>query len=156
MIFDVLIEIPKGSRNKYEFCPEKGMIRLDRVLHSTMIYPVDYGYIINTIANDNDPLDALVLLTNPTIPGCLITTKPIGIFYMIDNEKKDDKILCVPINDPNFNKLNDINDVNYHTKIEIEFFFKNYKTLEGKKIEIKGWGDAYEAIKVYNYCLKNK
>ncbi|MDH3004150.1 MAG: inorganic diphosphatase [Flavobacteriia bacterium] len=127
MTFDVLIEIPRGSRNKYEFI--NGMIRLDRILHSTMNYPVDYGYIINTITHDNDALDALVLLTNPTIPCCLIRTKPVGIFYMIDDGKQDDKILCVPINDPNYNHINNINEINNHTKIEIEFFFKNYFTF---------------------------
>ncbi|XOD68840.1 MAG: inorganic diphosphatase [Flavobacteriales bacterium AspAUS03] len=153
-IFDVLIEIPRGSRNKYEFDKEKGKIRLDRVLYSPMTYPADYGYIPNTLALDGDPLDALVLLTTPTIPGCLIEVKPIGIFLMADDKGRDEKILCVPVADPNYNHLNDIDQVSSHTYREIEHFFRVYKDLESKKVMIDGWKDAAEAIKIYDECLE--
>lgn len=151
--FDVLIEIPRGSRNKYEFDKEKDRIRLDRVLYSPMTYPADYGYIPNTLALDGDPLDALVLLTTPTIPGCLIEVKPIGIFLMDDDKGRDEKILCVPIADPNYNHLNDIDQVPSHTYRGIEHFFRVYKDLESKKVTIEGWKDAAEAIRIYNECL---
>ncbi|WP_394798898.1 inorganic diphosphatase [Blattabacterium cuenoti] len=157
VIFDVLIEIPKGSRNKYEFDQKYNKIRLDRVLYSPMNYPADYGFIPETLSTDNDPMDVLVLLTEPTIPGCLITVKPIGIFSMIDDKKKDEKIICVPISDPNYNIINDINDINSHKKKEIEHFFLVYKDLENKKIEINGWKSRkYALISYKESCLRYK
>lgn len=153
-IFDVVIEIPKGERNKYEFDKNKGMIRLDRITNSSMVYPADYGYIPNTLADDGDPLDAMVILTLPTIPACIVKVKAIGVFFMTDDKGKDEKIICVPISDPNYNHLNNINELPIQIKKEIEHFFKFYKEIEKKKIIIKGWGNNIEALKVYNKCLK--
>lgn len=154
--FDILIEIPKGSRNKYEFDKEKNKIRLDRVLHSSMIYPRDYGYIPDTLALDGDPLDVLVFCTEPLIPGCIIEVKPIGIFFMSDDKGEDEKLICVPPSDPNYNFIKDINEIPLHAKKEIEHFFKVYKDLEGKKVEIHEncWGDAKEAYRIYKECLE--
>lgn len=152
--FDVLIEIPKGSRNKYEFDTKTTLIRLDRVLHSTMNYPTDYGYIPNTLALDGDPLDVLVCLTEATLPGCIIKVKPIAVLYMSDDKGQDEKILCVPLSDPNYNIWQNIDEVPSHTLKEIEHFFQVYKNLEKKVVKIKGWGDVFEAIKVYKECIK--
>lgn len=150
--FDIIVEIPKGSRNKYEYDKINKCIRLDRIIYSSIKYPVDYGYIPNTISKDGDPLDVLLCLTEATIPGCLVNVKPISIFYMSDDKKDDEKILCVPISDPNYNYWNDLCDIPNHTKIEIEQFFKTYKNLENKEVIIKGWGDNIEAISMYNKC----
>ena len=103
--FDVLIEIPKGSRNKYEYDPDKRMIRYDRMIFSSMHYPSDYGFIPETLALDGDPLDVLVLVSEPTFPGCLIKVRPIGVFNMTDEKGPDSKVLCVPVSDPIWNKL---------------------------------------------------
>ncbi|WP_185869619.1 inorganic diphosphatase [Blattabacterium cuenoti] len=153
--FDVLIEIPKGSRNKYEFDKKNNLIRLDRVLYSSMSYPTDYGFIPKTLSMDGDPLDVLVFLTEPTIPGCLIKVKPIGIFFMIDEKGEDEKIICVPIADPNYNKINSIDEIPSHAKKEIEHFFLVYKDLENKKVKIGNWKNKNEAISVYKKsCIR--
>ncbi|ACY40047.1 inorganic diphosphatase [Blattabacterium sp. (Blattella germanica) str. Bge] len=155
--FDVLIEIPKGSRNKYEFDKKNNLIRLDRVLYSPMSYPTDYGFIPKTLSMDGDPLDALVFLTVPTVPGCLIKVKPIGIFFMIDEKGEDEKIICVPIADPNYNTINSIDEISLHTKKEIEHFFSVYKDLENKKVKVGNWKDQDKAIFVYEQsCLRYK
>ncbi|WP_185863256.1 inorganic diphosphatase [Blattabacterium cuenoti] len=155
--FDALIEIPKGSRNKYEFDKTNNMIRLDRVLYSPMSYPTDYGFIPKTLSMDGDPLDVLVFLTEPTVPGCLIEVKPIGIFFMTDEKGDDEKIICVPVKDPNYNTINDINEIALHTKKEIEHFFLVYKDLENKKVKIGNWKNKKEAISVYKQsCLRYK
>lgn len=151
--FDVMIEIPKGTRNKYEFDKEKGHMRLDRVLHSPMSYPSEYGYILDTLAEDKDPLDVLVLTTSPTLPGCLIEVKAVGILFMSDEKGKDEKIICVPLADPNYNIYNDINDLPPHQLKEIEHFFQVYKDLEDKKVHIERWGNKEEAYKIYRECV---
>ncbi|AER40333.1 MAG: inorganic diphosphatase [Flavobacteriales bacterium] len=147
--FDAFIEIPKGSRNKYEFDKKNNSIRLDRVLYSSIIYPTDYGFIPKTLSKDGDPLDILVFLTVPTIPGCLIKVKPIGIFFMNDENGEDEKIIGVPISDPNYNTINDIDEISFHAKKEIEHFFLVYKDLENKKVIIGDWKNQKEAIYVY-------
>lgn len=154
MTFDVLIEIPKGSRNKYEYDFELKKIRFDRMLFSSMMYPADYGFIPETLALDNDPLDVLVLVTEPTFPGCVMEVKPIGVFHMADEKGPDEKIICVPVSDPIASRLNDLKDVNNHLVAEIEHFFKVYKDLEKKKVEIGKWGDAKEAREIYQACKK--
>lgn len=157
IVFDVLIEIPKGSRNKYEFDKKNNCIRLDRVLYSTINYPTDYGFIPKTLSMDGDPLDALIFLTEPTVPGCLITVKPIGVFSMLDEKGEDEKIICVPIADPNYNNINSIEEIGLHTKKEIEYFFSVYKDLENKKVKIRGWKNKNKAISVYKEsCLRYK
>ena len=140
MEFDVIVEIPKGQRNKYEVDHETGRIRLDRMLFTSTRYPSDYGFIENTLADDGDPLDALVLLEEPTFPGCLIRCRAIGMFRMKDEKGLDDKVLCVAATDPRMSGLTDIGDVNEFDLLEIQHFFEVYKALEpGKSVEIGGW-----------------
>jgi inorganic pyrophosphatase len=151
--FDVLIEIPKGSRNKYEYDFQLKKIRYDRMLFSSMMYPADYGFIPETLALDGDPLDVLVLVTEPTFPGCVMEVKPIGVFHMADEKGPDEKIICVPVSDPIWNKLSDLNEVNPHLVKEIEHFFQVYKDLENKKVDVGGWGDAAEAREIIDLCV---
>lgn len=148
MMLQVLIEIPKGSRNKYEFDKETKLIKFDRMLFSSVHYPSDYGYIPETLAQDGDPLDALVLVWEPTFPGCLIEAKPIGVFKMWDEKGPDEKILCVPVSDPNWNHLNQLDEVPPHFLKEIEHFFAIYKELEKKKTGVEGWEDRETALKI--------
>ena len=146
MEFDVLIEIPKGQRNKYEVDHTSGRIRLDRTLFTSTQYPADYGYIENTLGMDGDPLDALVLLEEPTFPGCLITCRAIGMFRMTDEAGGDDKVLTVPATDPRMSHLLDITDVSEFDRLEIQHFFETYKDLEpGKSVEGAHWAGRVEA-----------
>ncbi|QYJ67135.1 inorganic diphosphatase [Flavobacterium litorale] len=151
--FDVLIEIPKGSRNKYEYDFELKKIRYDRMLFSSMMYPADYGFIPETLALDGDPLDVLVLVTEPTFPGCVMEVKPIGVFHMADEKGPDEKIVCVPVSDPVWNKLGDLSDMNPHLLKEIEHFFQVYKDLEQKKVDVGGWGNVDEAREIIDKCV---
>jgi inorganic pyrophosphatase len=151
--FDVTIEIPKGQRNKYEVDHETGRIRLDRMLFTSTRYPSDYGFIENTLADDGDPLDALVLLEEPTFPGCLICCRAIGMFRMQDEKGLDDKVLCVPATDPRMAGLTDIEDVQEFDRLEIQHFFEVYKALEpGKEVEIRGWVGRAQAEKEIEVC----
>ncbi|MGN6524656.1 MAG: inorganic diphosphatase [Actinomycetes bacterium] len=146
MHFDVTIEIPKGQRNKYEVDHTSGRIRLDRMLFTSTRYPADYGFIENTLGEDGDPLDALVLLEEPTFPGCLIECRAIGMFRMQDEAGGDDKVLCVPANDPRIASLQDIHDVPEFDRLEIQHFFEVYKDLEpGKSVEGASWVGRAEA-----------
>jgi inorganic pyrophosphatase len=147
-LITVMIEIPKGSRNKYEYDKDKMVIKFDRMLFSSVHYPSDYGFIPDTLALDKDPLDALVLVSEPTFPGCMINARPIGLFKMIDEKGPDDKILCVPVSDPLWNHIYSLNEVPPHLLKEIEHFFKVYKDLEKKKTGVKGWGDLKAAIRI--------
>ncbi len=144
----VMIEIPKGSRNKYEYDKEKRMIKFDRMLFSSVHYPSDYGFIVNTLALDGDALDALVLVWEPTFPGCLMEVRPVGLFKMRDEKGPDEKILCVPIRDPFWNYINELTDVPPHLLKEIEHFFSIYKELEGTKTGIDGWRDRESALRI--------
>nr|WP_203592685.1 MULTISPECIES: inorganic diphosphatase [unclassified Streptomyces] len=138
--FDVTIEIPKGSRNKYEVDHETGRIRLDRRLFTSTAYPTDYGFVENTLGEDGDPLDALVILDEPTFPGCLIRCRAIGMFRMTDEAGGDDKLLCVPSTDPRVEHLRDIHHVSEFDRLEIQHFFEVYKDLEpGKSVEGANW-----------------
>ena len=146
MEFDVLIEIPKGQRNKYEVDDESGRIRLDRTLFTATQYPADYGFIEGTLGLDGDPLDALVVLQAPTFPGCLIRCRAIGMYRMTDEKGRDDKVLCVPATDPRLEHLRDIDDVAEFDRLEIEHFFTVYKDLEpGKSVEGATWADRAAA-----------
>ena len=151
--FDVLIEIPRGSRNKYEYDFDLKRMRFDRMLFSSMMYPADYGFIPETLALDGDPLDVLVLINEPTFPGCVIEVKPIGVFHMADDKGPDEKIICVPVSDPIWNNLNDLSDMNPHLVKEIEHFFQVYKDLENKKVDVGGWGDVNEARDIIALCV---
>ncbi len=152
MDFDVVIEIPKGSRNKYEVDHDSGRIRLDRTLFTATQYPADYGFIEGTLGQDGDPLDALVLLAEPTFPGCLVRVRAIGMFRMTDEKGPDDKVLCVPANDPRQAGLQDIGDLAEFERLEIQHFFEVYKDLEpGKSVEGANWvgrGDAETEIRI--------
>ncbi|WP_338731684.1 inorganic diphosphatase [Mangrovimonas cancribranchiae] len=152
--FDVLIEIPKGSRNKYEYDFELKKIRFDRMLFSSMMYPGDYGFIPETLALDGDPLDVLIMGHQPTFPVCVMEVKPIGVFHMADEKGPDEKLICVPVSDPIWNRYEDLSQLNPHRIKEIEHFFKVYKDLEKKKVDVGGWGDAKEAIEIYNKCVE--
>jgi inorganic pyrophosphatase len=140
MEFDVLIEIPRGSRNKYEVDHETGRIRLDRMLFTATRYPSDYGYIEDTLGEDGDPLDALVLLDEPTFPGCLIRCRAIGMFRMTDEKGGDDKVICVVAGDPRSDGMQDLRDMPEYLRLEIQHFFEVYKDLEpGKSVEGAVW-----------------
>lgn len=145
---NVIIEIPKGSRNKYEYDEELGLFRFDRLLFSSVHYPSDYGFIPETLAEDGDALDALVLVTEATFTGCLIESKPIGLFKMWDEKGPDHKILCVPIADPLWNYIDDIEEVPPHFLSEISHFFEIYKELEAKVTGIEGWEPRKSAYRV--------
>ena len=142
----VFVEIPMGSRNKYEWDEELGGIVLDRRLFTSMTYPADYGFVEGTLADDGDPLDALVLVSEPTFPGCRIRVRAIGVFHMSDEKGPDEKLLCVPLGDPSFTRVTDIHDVNAELRDEIEHFFQRYKDLEpSKRTATRGWGNRAEA-----------
>jgi inorganic pyrophosphatase len=139
------VEIPKGSRNKYEFDHEAGGIKLDRFLFSSMVYPTDYGFIPDTLGLDGDPLDAMVCVSEPTFPGCLIDVKPIALFRMEDDKGVDDKVLCVPLQDPAWNTLEELDDMPDQLRQEIAHFFSVYKDLEQKKVKVDGWYSREDA-----------
>ena len=146
MEFEVIIEIPKGQRNKYEMDHATGRIRLDRMLFTSTRYPSDYGFIEGTLGDDGDPLDALVILDEPTFPGCVIGCRAIGMFRMRDEKGGDDKVLCVPASDPRWEHLRDIHHVSAFDKLEIQHFFEVYKDLEpGKSVEGAAWADRAAA-----------
>ncbi|MGH3564033.1 MAG: inorganic diphosphatase [Mycobacterium sp.] len=146
MQFDVTIEIPKGQRNKYEVDHETGRVRLDRYLYTPMAYPADYGFIENTLGEDGDPLDALVLLPQPLFPGVLVEARPVGMFQMTDEHGGDDKVLCVPAGDPRWDHVTDIGDVPAFELDAIKHFFVHYKDLEpGKFVETADWVSRAEA-----------
>lgn len=142
MEIDMIVEIPRGSRNKYEMDHRLGRIRLDRMLFTSTQYPVDYGYIPDTCAEDGDPLDAMVLLEEPTFPGCVIKVRSIGVFWMLDGGVPDAKILTVAAGDVRYAGIRDLRDVHEHTLDEIAHFFDIYKSLEpGKGTDVRGWQD---------------
>ena len=146
MDVEVTIEIPKGQRNKYEVDHATGRIRLDRMLFTSTRYPADYGFIEDTLADDGDPLDVLVLLEEPTFPGCLITCRVIGMFRMRDENGEDAKVLAVPASDPRMAHLRDIGDVPSFEQLEIQHFFEVYKALEpGKLVQAEAWADRASA-----------
>ena len=146
MEFDVIIEIPAGSRNKYEMDHERGRIRLDRMLFTATRYPADYGYLEGTLGADGEPLDALVLTGEPIYPGVVIRVRAIGMFRMSDESGADDKVLCVPAADPRAAHLRELEDVPGYDRLEIEHFFEVYKELEpGKSVDGAGWADRAAA-----------
>ena len=153
-VVNVIVEIPKGSTNKYEYDKKNNLIRLDRVLFSPVYYPGDYGFIPKTLSEDNDPLDAIIILDKPTYPGVLVEARPIGVLMMEDNGENDEKILCVIKGDPRFNKVNDIKDANEHELKAIAHFFEVYKKLENKVTKIQGWKDSGEAYKIISEAIE--
>ncbi len=153
-LVNVLIEIPGGSKNKYEFDKDLGCMMLDRVLFSSVHYPGDYGFIPNTLADDGDPLDGMVLMDQPTFPGCLIAARPIGMLEMIDGGDRDEKLLCVPAEDPRYAQYTSLANVEQHRLDEIAEFFDSYKNLEKKEVEILGWKDVEAVLPLIEECIK--
>jgi inorganic pyrophosphatase len=142
------VEIPKGSRNKYEYDEEVGGIIFDRFLSSSTVYPTDYGYLIGYMGRDGDPLDAMVCVSEPTFPGCVIPVKPVALFKMRDEKGEDDKIVCVPNHDPGWNHAETLADIPEQLQREITHFFSIYKQLEGKEVTVDGWRSREEALAV--------
>jgi len=153
-LINVLIEIPAGSKNKYEYDKDLQALALDRVLYSSVQYPGDYGFVPNTLADDGDPLDGLVLIDQPTFPGCVIAARPIGMLVMIDGGDHDEKILCVPDKDPRYAKVRSLQDIAPHRLDEIAEFFRTYKNLEKKVTEIRGWQDVDEVLPLVEQCIR--
>jgi inorganic pyrophosphatase len=142
-----VVEIPRGGRNKYEYDPQLGAIKLDRFISASVVYPTEYGYVPETLALDGDPLDVLVCVSEPTFPGCFIETKVIGLFKMADEKGPDDHVVCVPFNDPTWNRLEDVDDLPEQLRKEIGHFFDIYKDLDpDRHSEVKGWGDRQAAL----------
>jgi inorganic pyrophosphatase len=151
---NVVIEICEGSNNKYEYDKEHGVFKLDRVLYSAVHYPLEYGFIPQTLGSDGDPLDAMVKTTSPTFSGCVIEGRPIGVLYMVDQNEEDEKILCVPTEDPRFEGVSDVSGIKPHLLKEIEHFFQTYKQLEKKAVKTMGWGGAEEARKIIRAAVE--
>jgi inorganic pyrophosphatase len=144
--FFCIVEIPKGSRNKYEWDHEREALVLDRFLFSSVVYPTDYGFIPETLSLDGDPLDVMVCVSEPTFPGCGIEVKPIALFRMEDDQGLDDKVLAVPIHDPGWNTLERLDDIPTQLQNEIAHFFSIYKNLENKRVEVEGWFSREDAV----------
>jgi inorganic pyrophosphatase len=142
-----VVEIPKGSRNKYEWDPELGAVKLDRFVSASVVYPTDYGFVPDTLMPDGDALDVLVCVSEPTFPGCVVHTKPVGVLRMADEKGDDDHVVCVPLTDPGWNHLEDIDDLPAQLRAEITHFFEVYKDLEHDRwSEVRGWGDRAAAV----------
>ncbi len=146
--FACIVEIPKGSRNKYEWDHERNALTLDRFLFSSVVYPTDYGFIPDTLGLDEDPLDVMVCVSEATFPGCMIDVKPIALFRMEDDKGIDDKVLCVPLSDPGWNHMEKLDDLSDQLRDEIAHFFSIYKDLEQKAVKVDGWYSREDAIKV--------
>lgn len=149
-IINVIIEIPKGSKNKYEIDKETGLIKLDRAMKSSQDYPFDYGFVPQSLWEDNDALDVILLTTNPLYPGIMVEARPVAVMRMIDGGEGDDKIIAVPKDDPRFDEVQEMTDINKHTLKEIQHFLETYKSIENKSVLISGVDgrmEAYEAVK---------
>jgi len=144
--FACIVEIPKGSRNKYEYDHERNVLVLDRFLFSSVVYPTDYGFIPDTLALDDDPLDVMVCVSEPTFPGCMIDVKPIALFRMEDDKGVDDKVLAVPLSDPGWNTMEKLEDLPKQLRDEIAHFFSIYKDLEQKTVKVDGWYPREDAV----------
>jgi len=146
--FHCLVEIPKGSRNKYEWDEELQAIKLDRFLFASVVYPTDYGFIPQTLGEDGDPLDAMVVVTEPTFPGCMIPVKVIALFRMRDDKGVDDKVVCVPQHDPNWRHVEKLEDLSVTLRDEISHFFSIYKQPEGIAVKVDGWFPRDQALEI--------
>ncbi|MBD2310920.1 inorganic diphosphatase [Desertifilum sp. FACHB-1129] len=153
-VVNVLIEITAGSKNKYEYDKDLQAFALDRVLYSSVKYPYDYGFIPNTLADDGDPLDGMVIMDEPTFPGCIIAARPIGLLEMEDGGDRDEKLLCVPDKDPRYAHVKSIKDLAPHRLAEIAEFFGSYKNLEKKTVKIGEWKDADRVMSLVEQCIK--
>lgn len=151
---NVIVEIPRGSQNKYEIDKATGLIALDRVLHTAQSYPFDYGFVPQTLWDDGDALDVVLLTTNPLPPGILVRARPIGVLPMVDGGDSDAKILAVPVSDPRFKGVQDIKDVNEHTLKEFSHFFLTYKQLQNKEVTVEEWQDKAAAVAAFEKARK--
>jgi inorganic pyrophosphatase len=151
---NAIIEIPMGSRSKYEYSVEYNCFVLDRVLASPMHYPTAYGFVPSTLYTDGDPLDVCVLIDEPTFTGCLIEVRPIGVMRMIDGGQLDDKIICVALGDKRYSHYTDLDSMKPHTRVEIEYFYSIYKDLEGKQTAIQGWEDHDYACRLISESME--
>lgn len=148
-----LIEIPRGSKNKYEWDEELGGVALSRVLYQSVAYPAEYGFIPGTLAADGDALDVVVLIDQSTFPGCLMRVRPIGVLRMSQEGERDDKVLCVPVADPLYAETHDLDDISPHRLLEIQHFFATYTELEGREVVVGGWENAQAATDEIRECL---
>ena len=153
-LVNVIIEIPKGSKNKYEIDKETGMIKLDRAMRTSQDYPFDYGFVPRTYWEDGDALDVVVLSTYPLSPGILVEARPVGLMKMIDGGDSDDKLITVPDSDPRWDNVKDLKDINPHTLKEIKHFFETYKVIDGKTVEIKGFQNKEKALAAVKKGIK--
>ncbi len=156
---NVIVEINKGSKNKYEIDKKTGLIALDRAMHTAQDYPFDYGFVPQTLWDDDDALDVIILATYPLAPGILVRVRPVGIMNMIDGGEADDKVIAVPVNDPRWEDTKDLSDINKHTIKEMEHFFSTYKKIQNKEVEVTGFKDkktAMEAIERGQKLYKEK
>lgn len=153
-IVNVIVEIPKNTHNKYEYDEKIGVIKLDRVLHSPMHYPVDYGFVPSTRSLDGDHLDAMVITNSPVFTGCVLEVRVLGCFIMSDEHGLDEKIIAVPKSDPYFNHFKKFKDISPHLLRELEHFFTQYKTLEGKKVKMEGWKNRLDTCKIIRAAQK--
>jgi inorganic pyrophosphatase len=151
---NVIVEIPRGVKNKYEIDKETGLIKLDRVNHTAQAYPFDYGFVPQTLWDDGDALDVVLLTTEPLFPGLLLEARPVAIMHMIDGGEADEKVIAVPSGDPRFKDVKDIKDVNPHTLKEIQHFFATYKQLQNKVVEVGEFEDAAAAKAAFNRAVK--
>ncbi len=149
-MMNVVIEIGKGSKNKFEIDKKTGLIKLDRAMYTAQDFPFDYGFVPRSLWHDNDPLDVVVLTTYPLQSGILVEARPVGVMRMIDGGDSDDKIIAVPDKDPRWSDVQDLKDINKHTLKEIEHFYSTYKNLQDKKVEVKGFDDAEKAKAVFD------
>lgn len=152
--FNVIIEIPKGSKNKYEIDKETGLIKLDRAMKTSQDYPFDYGFAPQTLWDDDDALDVVVLTTYPLSPGILVKVRPVAVMRMIDGGDSDDKVLAVPVNDPRWEDIKDLSDVNKHTVKEIQHFFETYKQIEKKEVSVSGFKNKKAAMAAVEKSIK--
>ena len=151
---NTIIEIGRGSKNKYEIDKETGLIALDRAMHTSQDYPFDYGFIPQTLWDDNDALDVVVLATFPLKPGILVRVRPVAFMNMVDTGEDDDKIIAVPVDDPRWESVKDLADINKHTLKELEHFFSTYKKLQNKEVKVSGFKGRSEAEKAFERGLK--
>lgn len=151
---NVIIEINKGSRNKFEIDKKTGLIALDRVSHTAQDFPFDYGFVPRSLWHDNDPLDVVLITTYPLLPGVLVRSRPLAVMKMVDSGEKDDKIIAVPIDDPRFDDIKDLDDINPHTLKEMEHFYSTYKKLQDKEVAVNGFKGREEAQKIFDEGLE--
>ncbi len=152
---NVIVEINKGSKNKYEIDKETGLIALDRVMYTSQDYPYDYGFVPQTLWDDGDPLDVIILTTTPLFPGLLVKVRPVAMMDMVDDGESDVKIIAVPVKDPRWDDVKDLVDVNKHTIKEMEHFYKTYKNLQNKEVVVKGFSGKDEAMKAFNKAIES-